>query len=547
MYASREAETFLKDLERPAEVGLVYLLERVIQPNAETHFGRRHNFAQLRTYEDYRTAVPIRNYEGFREDCERIVAGDANVLTAEPVKRFFMTSGSSNKPKLIPVTNSFVREKSRAFGIYWSLVFADHPGVKNGRMVTNFSDAGEAKPADQSGLPISSESAYWASVTAATQRKEPLIPKVVARIKDHRARYYAIARILLEEPFAAIMALNPSTLLVLFETLQNEQERLLADVRQGGISGELPIGDEVRSLIADRYRGNPDRAEVLEVAAKERAFVASRIFPGLELAVSWRSPMLSPYLQLLSGHLGDIGARDYLLMASEGVMAVPIKDGESGGAIGVGIHFYELIPHAEYGQPNPATILPHQAELGQEYVVVLSNTTGLYRYDIGDVVRVTGFVGPTPKIEFLHRAGNTSSLTGEKLTEAQVTAAVSKLAHKLGLELESFTLVPELGGGLPHYLLLAEARVEAPEWAWRQLQAGLDGALAAENSEYPSKRSSHRLGPPRVAKVAPGSYAARKARRVAEGAAELQVKPVHLSRDAKIAGELTIVETFDAG
>lgn len=547
MYASREAETFLKDLEHPVETGLGYLLERVIQPNAETDFGRRHHFAQLRSYEDYRSAVPIRGYEGFRADCERIVAGEANVLTAEPVKRFFMTSGSSNKPKLIPVTNSFVREKSRAFGIYWSLVFADHPGVKSGRMVTNFSDAGEAKPADKSGLPISSESAYWASVTAATQRKEPLIPKVVARIKDHRARYYAIARILLEEPFAAIMALNPSTLLVLFETLQNERERLIADVCRGGVSAELPIDPEAAALIAERYPSNPARAGALEDASAAGAFVASQIFPGLELAVSWRSPMLSPYLQLLAGHLGGVGARDYLLMASEGVMAVPIKDGESGGALGVGIHFYELIPHEAYGQADPPTILPHQAEVGREYVVVLSNSAGLYRYDIGDVVRVTGFVGPTPKVEFLHRAGNTSSLTGEKLTEAQVTAAVSKLANKLGLELESFTLVPELGRGLPHYVLLAEARADAPERVWRQLQAGLDGALSAENSEYPSKRSSHRLGPPTVAKVAPGSYATRKARRVAEGAAELQVKPVHLSRDAKIAGELTVLETFDAG
>ena len=75
----------------------------------------------------------------------------------------------------------------------------------------------------------------------------------------------------------------------------------------------------------------------------------------------------------------------------------------------------------------------------------------------------------------------------------------------------------------------------------------MDQALGDENSEYPSKRGSHRLGPPKVAKVAAGSYAARKARRIEAGAAELQVKPVHLSRDAKIVAELTVVETFDEG
>lgn len=547
MYASREAENFRADLQRPAEVSLSYLLEKVVRPNQDTDFGRRHHFARIQSLADYRAAVPIRNYEGFRADCERIAAGEANVLTAEPVKRFFQTSGSSNKPKLIPVTNSFVREKSRAFGIYWSLVYADHPAVKAGRMVTNFSDAGEAKVADERGLPVSSESAYWASVTAATQRKEPLIPKVVARTKDHRARYYAIARILLEEPFQAIMALNPSTLLVLFETVANEREALIRDVRQGSLRDDLPFSEEVRAVITGRYRGDPARAEALSALAQARHFSASHVFPGLELAVSWRSPMLAPYLQLLSDHLGKISARDYLLMASEGVMAVPLNDGESGGALGVGIHFYELIPHEAYGGEDPPVISPEQAELGREYVVVLSSSTGLYRYDIGDVVRVTGFVGPTPKIEFLHRAGNTSSLTGEKLTEAQVTAAVTKLAKRIGLELESFTLVPETGQGLPRYVLLVEPRIDAPASAWRALRLGLDQALGDENSEYPSKRGSHRLGPPKVAKVAAGSYAARKARRIEAGAAELQVKPVHLSRDAKIVAELTVVETFDEG
>ena len=165
----------------------------------------------MKSVDDFRRAVPIRDYEGFRADVERIDAGETGILTVEPTKRFFTTSGSTAKPKYIPVTQSFIRDKSRAFGVFWDLVFSDHPAVAKGRMVTNFSDAGRPEPSP-GGLPTSSESAYWASVTAATQRKTPLVPREVSRIEDHEARYYAIARVLLERDFTAIMALNPSTI-----------------------------------------------------------------------------------------------------------------------------------------------------------------------------------------------------------------------------------------------------------------------------------------------------------------------------------------------
>ena len=155
-------------------------------------------------------------------------AGETNVLTSAPVKRYFLTSGSTSKPKHIPVTSSLIRDKSRAFGIYWSLVHAHHPAVAQNRIVTNFSDSGDISG---NGTPISSESAYWSSVTAATRRTPPVLPQVIAKIDDPKSRYYAIARVLLMEDFAAMMVLNPSTLVLLFETMNRHAGRLVSDGR----------------------------------------------------------------------------------------------------------------------------------------------------------------------------------------------------------------------------------------------------------------------------------------------------------------------------
>jgi hypothetical protein len=547
-FRNQQAEAFLSALADPESTQRELLLAKIVGPNADSEFGQAHGFARIRSFDDFRAAVPIRKYEGFAPWIDRIVQrGEQGLLTTEPVKRFFLTSGSSAAKKYIPVTSSFVRTKSRAFGIYWSLVFDDHPEAKAGRMVTNFSDSGEPS-ASPGGLPCSSESAYWAGVTRATQRdSRPIVPKAVAQIDDSDARYYAIARILLEEEFSVIMTLNPSTILLLFDKLVEHVGALADDLERGGIDPGRPVGDAVRAELSSRYGGNPARAQQLRALAAEGTLHAHRIWPALALAISWRSPMLAPYLRLLAPHFADrVAGRDYILMASEGVMAVPLADGSSGGALAIDSHVYELVPEERYGPEDAPTLLPHELEVGRTYVVVLTNGSGLYRYDIGDVVRVVRFEGRTPVVEFLHRAGATCSLTGEKLTEDQVTAAMSEVAAELGLSVHAFTMHPA-PEGFPRYVALVELSVPASEDAKRAFPRCLDEALHRCNVEYGSKRASERLAAPELWIVAPGGYEARRQARLRSGTSDSQIKPTHLTRDSAFSDSFPITERVHAG
>ncbi len=545
-FRSREAHAFLAGLQQPERVQ-EELLQKLLAANAECEFGRAHGFAKIGSLAEYQRAVPIAKYEAFEPAIDRIVAGEQGVLTTEPVKRFFLTSGSMAKSKYIPVTNTFVRAKSRAFGVYWAEVFARHPAVKAGRMVTNFSDSGEAVKAAGSGLPCSSESAYWAGVTRATSLAEtPIIPKTVAQIGDHEGRYYALARILLEERFAVMMTLNPSTILLLFQKIESYADELADDIEKGGISERIKVGDVVRSYVTERYRGNPARADELRALKAAGELFAHRAWPDLRLAICWRSPMLQPYLELLAPHLAGVAARDYILMASEGVMAIPIDDGRSGGPLALGVHLFEFIPEDEVDKPEPTVLSPHELEDGKTYVLVMSNGSGLWRYNIGDVVRVRGFVERTPAIEFLHRAGATCSLTGEKLTEDQVTAAVRDVARALDLAVVGFTLAPARGG-FPRYIAYVEFGGHPDPRAMRAFPERLDDALEQHNIEYGGKRSSQRLAAPELAQVKPGGYEARRRQRLAGGASDSQIKPTHLTRDPAFGEQFEVVERFVAG
>src|SRR5690606_23034695 len=164
-------------------------------------------------------------------------------------------------------------------------------------------------------------------------------------------------------------------------------------------------------------------------------------------------------------------------------------------------------------------LLPHELEVGQKYVLILTNGSGLYRYNIGDVIRVPGKVRNTPMIEFLHRAGRTCSMTGEKLTEDQVTAAVSEVAAQLGLAVESFTLRPA-AEGFPRYVALVELKQSVDEGVLRQFPRRLDAALDRHNIEYGSKRSSERLEAPELWLLAPGSYEGWRRSKTAQGTSD---------------------------
>src|SRR5580698_3200443 len=70
-------------------------LRSFLRKNAGTAFGREHGLSEGCTPADFRSRVPIRNYDDLRPWIERIQQGETRVLTAEPVRRLVPSSGST--------------------------------------------------------------------------------------------------------------------------------------------------------------------------------------------------------------------------------------------------------------------------------------------------------------------------------------------------------------------------------------------------------------------------------------------------------------------
>lgn len=122
---------------------------------------------------------------------------------------------------------------------------------------------------------------------------------------------------------------------------------------------------------------------------------------------------------------------------------------------------------------------------------------GLYRYDLGDEVEVTGFVQQCPTLRFLGRSGRTSDVVGEKLSESHVAAAVNDVVHRLQLR-PAFVLLAPLLGTPPHYCLYLQGIDECAA----RLVGKHFGERLAENPYYAHAVDFGQLGPLEVVLLA---------------------------------------------
>jgi hypothetical protein len=144
-------------------------------------------------------------------------------------------------------------------------------------------------------------------------------------------------------------------------------------------------------------------------------------------------------------------------------------------------------------------------QVGEDYFLLLTNGSGLCRYDVGDRVRVLGWADEAPVIEFLSRDAHTASMAGEKLTEDQVVAAMQRVPGSEGRFIADFVLAPRWAE-VPWYRVYVDASAAR---GVERLGERLDDALCEISVEYASKRKTLRLRGVEVAELPEGFLAER--------------------------------------
>jgi hypothetical protein len=334
------------------------------------------------------------------------------------------------------------------------------------------------------------------------------VPACAGRIQDAAAKYYLALRLSLPSQPGLVLAANPSTLLNLARTANDQKESLIRELADGTLPKGLDIPAEVRaSLRPVLRRRHVRRARELEaIVRRTGTLYPGDYWPRHCVVGTWTGGSLGAYLRHLPRYYHGMPVRDLGLIASEGRMTIPLADGTPSGVLDVTSHYFEFIPEVEADRPSPPVLEAHELEEGRNYFILLTTAYGLYRYHIHDLVRVTGFYHGTPLLEFLGKGSHFANITGEKLSEYQVVRAVADVQDELGLTLTTYSLAPCWDDEQPHYGLFVERGDFGNGAAGVALAERLDRRLGEVNSEYAGKRRSRRLGPVRLELLPPGAW-----------------------------------------
>ncbi len=460
-------------------------LRMILARNAQCEYGRTHGFAAIADPAEYARRVPVVRYDELHSAIDRMADGEQRVLVADPVVAFEETGGSSGGAKLVPYTEAALAAFQRGLLPWLDDLYSRVPALDAGRAYWSISPAARAPRRTAGGIPVGlgSDAAYLGEAVAQEVLATLCVPPHAALLHDIDAwRRFTLVHLLAAADLALVSIWSPTFLQALLRHAQQDVDALADCVARGHIGVDAKTaGVELPAPPADVARGELVR-EVL--VAREPDW--TRLWPRLAVVSCWDQAAARPYANALRGAFPGVRVQGKGLLATEGLVTIPFGDA-SMPVLAVDSGFYEFVD--AHGVAHLAgDVVP-----GDEYELLLTNDSGLYRYAIGDRVRVHAFAGGAPTLEFMGRAGVASDLCGEKLTEAFVSAALRGLALRFAM------LAPSESSPRGYVLLLDAAEVDATSAV--RFAAGADVALAV-NPQYAYARELGQLPPVRAVRCA---------------------------------------------
>jgi hypothetical protein len=526
-------------------------LRRILNQATRTEIGQKHGFERLGRIKsardlvrEFQASLPIRSYKQMRADLAAVYAGEWQKLCPSRPLFFSMTAGSTGEFKYIPVTEEFRTELGRGSLIFYGALEAACPALR--RLQAQFLVGSAEGGLAPCGIPQGFASGFNYKSLPGIVRSRFVLPYWIFTLDDAVERSYAAGRILVDHPrLGALCAISPVNLINLRNALEVAADRLLGDVRAGTLTvhGTPAVRGEYRT------RPKPKLADALRAEWLQTGRLpAHMLFPSLRMLVCWQGGNMSYYLEELDESFGHMHRCEFPISASEGIFAIPLEVDRPGGILAITSHFLEFMP--EDAPPGSAALRADELNIGNHYQVIVTNSGGLYRYDMEDVVRVSSFYKDTPVIEFVSKKERQVSVANERVTELDVTVAMQAASHACSAWFREFLFVPCSD---KRYRVLIDGTVldtfrgaEGDE-RMRIFARELEGRLRTAAKGYDFERDDALLESLQLVMTRPGELREYLSRR--QGHQRLpnaQIKPMHLTNEFDLHTRFHPLKTYAA-
>ena len=420
------------------------LFIRMLKNAANTSFGKKHSFHQIKTYSEFKKSIPLQTYEELKIDVDQLISGEKNLLWPGTTNWFAKSSGTtSHRSKFIPVTKDSLFECHYKGGKdLLALYYTNYPDRKlyNAKHLI-IGGSAKINPiginsylGDLSAI-IVKNLPWWAEIRRTPSRE-------IALMDDWEKKLDKMAKQTIKQDVCIIAGVPSWTLVLCNRILEITGKQNLKEVwpnlelfMHGGVSFQ-PYKKEFERIIPD-----PSMHYI-------ETYNASEGFFGIQ---------------------DDPDRDDLLLMLDYGI-------------------FYEFIPMSTYDGVKSKTVISlAEVELNTNYALVISTNGGLWRYILGDTISFTSLL--PYKFKITGRTQSFINCFGEEVIVDNAEKAIAYACKQTNAVLKEYTVGPKFmednSKGGHEWLIEFEKEPTNLE----EFTKYLDQELREINSDYDAKRT----------------------------------------------------------
>ena len=456
---------FMRD--KPIQAQNIVFKELAISLN-KTQYASDHNLGGLSNViseNNFKSHIPIRTYDEIKPWIERAREGEEDVLWPGKVSWFAKTSGTtSDRSKILPVTKDSLKSNHYKGGRDLLAMFCDLKSAARLYTGKHLIIGGSST------LHPNRKGSYTGDLSAIIIRNLPFWVESrrtpgrdITMLEDWEKKVELMAEKVISQDVRILAGIPSWMLVVLRRVLEKTGKESLIEVwpnlqlyMHGGVGFE-PYKEQFKRLV------NSDKLCYMETYnASEGLFSIQDSFER----------------------------NDMLLLVNHGI-------------------YYEFLPYSGKVSCYSKAVSLADVKLGLEYALVISTNAGLWRYLIGDIVKVT-CISPY-RIQVVGRVSAFINVVGEELMVNQAERAVANALENYGLALKEFTAAPRFSeAGVPvghSWVIEVSNNACTSSLTADKVSEALDIELKKLNSDYSVKREyDFILQLPEVIFVEEGSF-----------------------------------------
>jgi hypothetical protein len=438
-------EPRLKQIDRyAAQAGEIQhnVLMKLLRKAENTEWGKRYDYKSIRNDETFRQRVPIQTYDDIKPWVERLRKGEKNLIWPSDIKWFAKSSGTTNdKSKFLPVSKESLQDihyKGGADAVAMYLRINPDSRFFSGKGVIL---GGSHRPNHNSKHSLVGDlSAILIQNVSPAVNFLRIPSKKVALMDEWETKIEAIANSTINANVTSLSGV-PSWFLVLIKrVLEKTGKQTLEEVWpnlevffHGGVSFN-PYREQYKQIIH-----SPEMRYVETYNASEGYF----------------------------GTQNDLSDPSMLIMIDYGI-------------------FYEFVPLEDVESEHPRVYSLNEVELNKNYAMLISTSSGLWRYMIGDTVKFTN--NRPYKFVITGRTKHYINAFGEELIIDNAEKGLTKACVETGAQVSEYSAAPvfmDASAKCHHQWLIEFARM--PD-SMERFASILDYTLKEVNSDYEAKR-----------------------------------------------------------